>query len=43
MSESRQLDAIIFSDISGFTKTMEGDETRAMSQIQRHREIVTKL
>ena len=26
MSESRQLAAIVFSDISGFTHTMEGDE-----------------
>ena len=39
MSDSRQLAAILFSDISGFTNTMEGDETRAMSQIQKHREI----
>ena len=43
MSESRQLAAIVFSDISGFTNTMEGDETRAMSQIQKHREIITNL
>ena len=43
MSESRQLAAIVFSDISGFTNTMEGDETRAMSQIQKHRDIITNL
>ena len=43
MSESRQLAALVFSDISGFTHTMEGDENRAMSQIQKHREIITNL
>jgi len=43
MSESRQLAGIIFSDISGFTHTMEGDENRAMAQIQKHREIVTNV
>ena len=41
MSESRQLAAIVFSDISGFTHTMETDENRAMEQVQKHREIVT--
>ena len=40
MSESRQLAAIVFSDISGFTHTMETDENRAMEQVQKHREIV---
>ena len=43
MSESRQLAAIVFSDISGFTHTMESDENRAMAQIQKHREIVTNV
>ena len=43
MSDSRQLAAILFSDISGFTSTMENDETRAMSQIDKHREIITNV
>ena len=43
MSESRQLAAIVFSDISGFTHTMESDENRAMEQVQKHREIVTNV
>ena len=43
MSESRQLAAIVFSDISGFTSTMEHDETRAMFQIDKHREIITNV
>ena len=43
MSESRQLAAIVFSDISGFTSTMEHDETRAKSQIAKHREIITNV
>ena len=43
MSELRQLAAILFSDISGFTNTMEHDETRAMSQISKHREINTNV
>ena len=43
MSDSRQLAAILFSDISGFTSTMEHDETRAMSQIAKHREIITNV
>ncbi len=43
MSESRQLAAIVFSDISGFTHTMESDENRAMAQVQKHREIVTNV
>ena len=41
MPEIRQLAAIVFSDISGFTNTMESDEDRAMAQIQKHREIIT--
>ena len=40
MPEIRQLAAIVFSDISGFTNTMESDESRAMAQIQKHREII---
>ena len=43
MSESRQLAAIVFSDISGFTHTMESDENRAMAQVQKHRKIVTNV
>ena len=43
MSESRQLAAIVFSDISGFTHTMETDENCAMEQVQKHREIVTNV
>ena len=43
MSESRQLAAIVFSDISGFTHTMETDENRAMEQIQKHIKIVTNV
>ena len=43
MSESRQLAAIVFSDISGFTNTMESDEDRAMAQIQKHRKIITNV
>ena len=40
MPETRQLAAIVFSDISSFTNTMERDESRAMAQIQKHREII---
>ena len=40
MSDSRQLAAIVFTDISGFTNTMEQNETRAMEQVKRHREII---
>ena len=40
MPETRQLAAIVFSDISSFTNTMESDESRAMAQIQKHREII---
>ena len=43
MSDSRQLAAILFSDISGFTSTMEHDETRAMAQIDKHREIIKNV
>ena len=41
MSDSCQLAAILFSDISGFTSIMRHDKTRAMSQIEKHREIIT--
>jgi len=43
MPESRQLAAIVFSDISSFTNTMESDESRAMAQIQKHREIIINV
>ena len=43
MPEIRQLAAIVFSDISGFTNTMESDEDRAMAQIQKHRGIITNV
>ena len=43
MSESRQLAAIVFSDITGFTKTMENNESIAMDQIQKHKEIITNI
>ena len=41
MPKIQQLAAIVFSDISGFTNTMESDEDRAMAQIQKHKEIIT--
>jgi len=41
MSESRQLATIVFSDISGFTHTKGSDESRAMAQVQKHKEIIT--
>ena len=43
MAEIRQLAAIVFSDISSFTNTMESDEDRAMAQIQKHRGIITNV
>ena len=43
MPESRQLAAIVFSDISGYTNTMESDDSHAMAQIERHKEIITNV
>ena len=41
MNTNRELAAILFSDISGFTQTMDTDENLAMEQVLRHKEIIT--
>ena len=43
MPELHQLDAILFFDISVFISTMEHVETRAMSQVTKHRKIITNV
>ena len=42
MKSNRELAAILFTDVSGFTSTMETDENLAMDQISRHKEIVSR-
>lgn len=41
MKTNRELAAILFSDISGYTQTMDTDENLAMEQVLRHKEIIT--
>lgn len=40
MSESRQLAAIMFSDIEGYTRMMEEDEQTGLSMAKRYREVL---
>ena len=41
MNNTRELAAILFSDISEFTQTMDIDENMAMDQVFRHKEIIS--
>ena len=41
MNTDRELAAILFSDISEFTYTMDTDEKIAMGQVLRHNEIIS--
>ena len=41
MKSNRELAAILFSDVSDFTSTMDSNENMAMGQILRHKEIVS--
>ena len=41
--ETRQLAAIVFTDIVGFTKTMETNEQKAMEMVDKQRVIVTPI
>ena len=41
MKNNRELAAILFTDVSGFTSTMDTDENLAMDRISRHKEIVS--
>ena len=43
MSEHRQLSAIMFTDIVGFSALMAGDEKRALAAMQQQREIMLPL
>ena len=40
MNNNRELAAILFSDVSGFTNTMDVDEDLAMEQVLKHKNIV---
>ena len=42
MKSNRELAAILFTDVSDFTSTMDTDENLAMDQISRHKEIVSR-
>jgi len=41
MDKNRELAAILFSDVSGFSNTMGSDENLAMDQVSRHKEILS--
>ena len=43
MKSNRELAAILFTDVSDFTSTMDTDENLAMGQVLRHKEIVSRL
>ena len=43
MKSNRELAAILFTDVSDFTSTMDTDENLAMDQVLRHKEIVSRL
>ena len=43
MKSNRELAAILFTDVSGFTSTMDTDENLAMDQVLRHKEIVSRF
>ena len=43
MKSNRELAAILFTDVSDFTRTMDTDENLAMDQVLRHKEIVSRL
>ena len=42
MSQSRQLAAIMFTDIEGYTAIMQQNEQQALSLRKRHREVLQK-
>ena len=42
MKSNRELAAILFTDVSNFTSTMDTDENLAMDQVLRHKEIVSR-
>ena len=42
MKSNRELAAILFTDVSDFTSTMDTDENLAMDQVLRHKEIVSR-
>jgi class 3 adenylate cyclase len=42
MSQSRQLAAIMFTDIEGYTAIMQQDEQQALTLRNRHREVLQK-